>query len=114
MPSDQPRPDRPRKHLMTPGQPRLQRRDPMSIGTVQRWVMSILAATTIMHLAIGLTIAGVVSDRPDSRIGLLVIGALCGIGAMVAALLIHGRRPLSPWLLLGLVPAAVGAYVAFH
>jgi hypothetical protein len=108
-------PDRPpvRKHLMTPGQPRPQRGEPMSLTTVQRWVMSTLTAITIMHLAIGLVVAAVFSERLDAKIGLLVISAAFGIVAMLAALLIHKHRLLSAWLLLGLVPALVGGYVIF-
>ena len=102
-----------RKHLMTPGQPRPQRPESMSLTSVQRWVMSILAATTIMHLAAGLVVAAAFADRADARIGLLVIATAFGVLAMVAALLIHQRRPLSPWLLLGLLPSLVGVYVVF-
>jgi hypothetical protein len=109
-------PDRPkvRKHLMTPGQPRPQRPEPMSLGRVQRWVLSVLAATTIMHMSAGLVLAAVFSDKEASRIGLLVISGAFGVLAIVAALLIHRRNPLSPWLLLGLVPVAVGAYFVFR
>ncbi|MGZ4427143.1 MAG: hypothetical protein ACXVXC_17090 [Nocardioidaceae bacterium] len=102
-----------RKHLMTPGQPRPQRRESMSLTSVQRWVMSILAATTIMHLAAGLVVAAAFSDRLDARIGLLVIATAFGLLAMVAALLIHQRRPLSAWLLIGLLPSLVGVYFVF-
>lgn len=105
--------DRPpvRKHLMTPGAPRPRNSEPMSIGTVQRWVLSALAATTIMHLSVGLVVAAIFSERVDSQVGLLVIGAAFGVIAMMAALLIHHHRLLSPWLLVGLVPSAVGAWV---
>ena len=108
----QPGPPSVRKHLMTPGQPRPQRQS-MSLSSVQRWVMSTLVATTIMHLSAGVVVAAYFSDRVDSQIGLLVIAAAFGMIALVAALLIHNRRPVSPWLLLGLLPALVGAYVIF-
>jgi hypothetical protein len=98
---------------MTPGQPRARRPEPMSLTNVQRWVMSTLVATTIMHLAVGVMLAAYFSDRSDARIGLLVISGAFGIVAMVAALIIHKHRLLSPWLLLGLVPALVGAYLMF-
>ncbi|HEX4977636.1 MAG TPA: hypothetical protein VFV40_07190 [Nocardioides sp.] len=99
-----------RKHLMDPGNPRPTNREPMSLGGVQRWVLSTLAATTILHLSAGLVVAAVVADRPDARVGLLLVGAAFGVVAMVTALVIHQRRPLSPWLLLGLLPSLAGAW----
>jgi hypothetical protein len=85
----------------------------MSLSSVQRWVMSTLVATTILHLAAGVVVAAYFSDRVDSQIGLLVISAAFGLIAIEAALLIHRHRPVSSWLLLGLVPALVGAYIIF-
>jgi hypothetical protein len=107
--------DRPpvRRHLMDPNNPRPQRPESMSLGGVQKWVLSTLAATTIMHLAMGLVVAAVFSERLDAKIGLLVIAGAFGLLAMVAALLIHQHRLLSPWLALGLAPSIVGAFVIF-
>lgn len=102
-----------RKHLMTPGHPRPQHRPSMSVTSVQRWVMSTLVAITILHLSAGLVVAAYFSDRVDSQVGLLVISAVFGVIAFVAALLIHRRRLLSWWLLPGLVPALVGAVLMF-
>jgi len=99
-----------RKHLMDPGNPRPTNREPMSLGGVQRWVLSTLAATTILHMSFGLVVAAVFSDRTDARVGLLVIGAAFGVLAMVTALVIHQRRPVSPWLLVGLLPSVAGAW----
>ncbi|HET6652772.1 MAG TPA: hypothetical protein VFH10_09040 [Nocardioides sp.] len=106
-------PPRVRKHLMTPGAPRRQNPERMSLSRVQRWVLSSLAATTILHLSIGLVVAAAFSDRLDAQIGLLVIGAAFGVIAFVAALIIHQHRLLSPWLLLGVVPSLVGALYIF-
>ena len=110
MSSQQPRV---RKHLMDPDNPRPQRRESMSIGTVQKWVLSSLAALTIMHLAIGLVVAAAFSERLDAQVGLLLIAAAFGVIAIIAALLIHQHRLLSPWLLIGLIPSVVGALVIF-
>ena len=110
---DHSRPPAPRKHLMTPGSLRPQRREPMSLTHVQRWVASSLTATTIMHLSIGVLVAAYFSDRLDARIGLLVISTAFGILAIAAALVIHKKPVLSPWLLLGLLPGLVGAYLMF-
>jgi hypothetical protein len=43
-----------------------------------------------------------------SQIGLCVIAGAFGIIAIAVGLLIHGRRPISPWSALGLLPTAVG------
>jgi hypothetical protein len=102
-----------RKHLMTPGQPRPPQRYSTSLSSVQRWVMSSLVATTILHLAAGVAVAAYFSDRLDAQIGLLVISGIFGVLAFVAALLIHRHRLLSWWLLPGVLPALVGAYVLF-
>jgi hypothetical protein len=103
---------RPRKHLMVPGQP-MPRQDAMSLTTVQRWVMSTLAVTTILHLAAGLVVAAMHVDTLDAQVGLLVIAAAFGAISVAVGLMIHQRRPLSPWLLLGALPAAVGAFLVF-
>lgn len=99
-----------RKHLMDPGNPRPTNREPMSLGRVQRWVLSTLAATTILHMSFGLVVAAVFSERRDAQVGLLVVGAAFGVVAMATALVIHQRRPLSPWMLLGLLPSVAGAW----
>jgi len=104
---------RPRKHLMVPGQPPRQRADAMSLGRVQRWVMSTLAVSTILHLAAGLVIAAMYVDTLDARIGLLAISGAFGAIAVAVGLMIHRRSPLSPWLFLGLLPPAVGALLVF-
>ena len=106
-----------RKHLMVPGEPRPAPSRTMSITTVQRWVLSSLAFLTIEHLAAGIVVAAIVTDpsRTSDRIGLLIVAA--GFGtvavAVAACLLIHQRRPLSGWLLAGLLPSLVGAYLCF-
>jgi hypothetical protein len=102
-----------RKHLIDPHNPRPQNREPMSLGRVQRWVLSTLAATTIMHMALGLVVAAAFADRLDAQIGLLVIAAAFGLLAIFAALVIHRTRLVNPWLLLGLAPSVVGALFIF-
>jgi hypothetical protein len=77
--------------------------------------MSALAVTTIGHLAAGVAILAVSMDdaKLDARIGLNVVAALIGIVAVATGLMIHGRKPLSWWLLLGLLPGVVGAWFTF-
>ena len=87
----------------------------MSITHVQRWVLSALAVTTILHLSAGLIIAAIFLEdsRVDGRVGLNVIAGLVSVGAVAVARGIHQKPILSAWLLLGLVPAAVGLYLTF-
>ena len=88
---------------------------PKALTGVQRWVMSVLLVTTILHFSAGLAIAAILMDenRTDARVGLNVLAAVTGVLAVAAGLAIHGRRPVSLWLLLGLVPGAVGASLTF-
>ncbi len=101
--------DAPRRVVQDPAQ------DERDLATVQRWVMSVLAVTTILHLVVGLVVAAVLlDDAPDSsKIGLTVIAGVFGAIAVATGLAIHGRRILSPWLLLGLVPTAIGLWLTF-
>jgi hypothetical protein len=86
-----------------------------SLSNVQKWVMSALAVTTIGHLAGGVAILAMSMDdaKLDARIGLNVIAAVIGVVAVATGLMIHGRTPLSWWLLLGLIPGIVGAWFTF-
>ena len=108
-----------RGHLLDLDAPRRVIQDPekdaRDLARVQRWVMSTLAVTTILHLAVGLVVAAVMlDDAPDtSKIGLNVIAGIFGAIAVATGLAIHGRRILSPWLLLGVVPTAVGLWLTF-
>jgi len=84
-----------------------------SLTTVQRWVMSTLAVTTLLHLSAGVIIAGMAESDPamSAQIGLSIIAGAFGVMAVVAALAIHGRSILSWWLLLGPLPTAVGLWL---
>lgn len=89
------------------------RTESASLTRVQQWVMSTLVASLILHLAAGLVIGAYVADRPDARVGLVVIAAILGFIAMAAALVIHRVSLLSWWLLLGAIPGIVGALIVF-
>lgn len=84
-----------------------------SLGNVQRWVMSVLAVTTILHLSAGLVLASVYLDtqRPGARVGLDLLAGVIGVLAVAAARAIHRKSPLSGWLLLGVVPGLVGLWL---
>jgi hypothetical protein len=79
-----------------------------SLTHVQRWVMSVLAVTTIMHLAVGLVVGSWFIDATGPAIGLCVIAGAFGLVSMSVGRLIHAVSPVSPWTLLGLLPGAVG------
>jgi hypothetical protein len=107
-----PEPVRRARHLMDPANPQRPSVESREITRVRQWVLSVLVGTTILHLSAGLAIAGVFADdsRPGAGVGLCVLSGMCGVAAVLAARLIHRRRPLSWWLLLGLVPGLVGLW----
>ena len=108
-----------RRHLMDPNAPRPVR-DPASenksLTRVQRWVMSALAVTTIFHLVMGLIIAALFLDdpRPGAQVGLCMIAGAFGVIAVALAFVIHGKKPFTPWLLVGLVPSAIGLFLIYR
>ncbi len=105
------------KHLMDPDN--LQR--PVNdhrLTNVQRWVWTITLVFIVTHLAIGLAVASIAldDDATGGIIGLNVIAAVMGVLSLVAGFALHDKNPLHwpywPWLLLGLLPGVIGAYVA--
>jgi hypothetical protein len=89
---------------------------PMHLEPVQKWVLSVLAATTIVHLAAGLVIAAIYVDatRTGAQAGLNILAGAFGVIAVVVFRAIHQKPALSPWLLLGLVPTVVGLWLTFR
>jgi hypothetical protein len=81
-----------------------------SLTQVQRWVMSVLAVTTILHLSAGLVIGAFFLDQDatGSRVALCVIGGLFGVVAVAVGRLIHQRPVGSAWLAVGFLPGLVG------
>lgn len=80
------------------------------LSTVQKWVLSTLAATTVLHLSVGIVIAAFFLDRGRAeQLLLCAIAAAFGVLALAVARAIHQVRIPSPWLLAGTVPAIVGA-----
>jgi len=105
-----------RGHLLDLDAPRRIVQDPekdaRDLARVQRWVMSVLAVTTIIHLVVGILVASVMLDGPtSSRVGLAVISGIFCAGAVAAGRAIHGKNVLSVWLLLGVVPTAIGLWL---
>ena len=110
------------KHLIDPANPRPRpsgeerRLEQARLNRVREWVTSALAVTTVFHLSVGLSIAAIFidDDRVDARIGLNVIGAILLVAGIAGARAIHHKKPVSVWLLLGVVPAAVGLFLTFR
>lgn len=110
------------KHLIDPANPRPRptgeerRQEQARLNRVREWVTSALAVTTVFHLSVGLSIAAIFMDdsRLAARIGLNVIGAILLVAGIAGARAIHHKRPVSLWLLLGVLPACVGLYLTFR
>jgi hypothetical protein len=100
---------------MDPDNPVRQVND-QSFTQVQRWVVSALAVTTLGHLVVGLIVGALFLsvDAPVSRVGICVIAGLFGVVAAGLARLIHQKRILSWWLLVGFIPGAVGVVLALE
>ena len=94
---------------MDPANPQRQVND-HRLTSVQRWVVSVLAVTTILHLSAGLVVAAYFLDEDEvaARVGLCVIAGAFGVVAAGVGRLIHQKPIASTWLLLGLVPGVVG------
>ena len=82
----------------------------MEIDRVQKWVMTALMMTTAVIFAVGLSLLAGQADRAGAKPGLLTIAAIVGIVAVAAARVIHEKSVFTPLLLLGILPAAFGAY----
>jgi hypothetical protein len=81
-----------------------------ALTQVQRWVVSVLAVTTILHLSVGLVIGALFLDENAvvSRVGVCIIGGLFGVVAAGVGRLIHQKPIASWWLALGFLPGLVG------
>ena len=84
-----------------------------SLDLVQRVVFSVIVAVVVGSIATVLALYLAFNQdelaRSDEVILWLMTGVI-GIITVVVVLLINRRRPISPWLVLGLLPMAVSAY----
>jgi hypothetical protein len=88
----------------------------VDITKVQQWVATAMAFTVGMISTSCIAGYAALSDTMAANgnaVGLWLMGAVVGIGTMAGCLLIHNRSPLSPWLLIGLVPTAVAGFILF-
>lgn len=100
------------RHLMDPDNP-VRPVNNRALTNVQRWVLSVLAVFTIAHLSVGMVLASLIveSSATASRVGLNVIAGIFGMVAIAVGFGIHRKSPLTPWLLIGLIPMIVGLWV---
>ena len=114
----QDQPVRRQRHLMDPDNPRPATRpeDIARLERVQKWVLSVLIVTTILHLSAGLGIAAqyVDDDAASAGIGLSVLAGAFGVIAVASGLAIHRKPIASPWLLLGIVPGVVSMFLVLR
>lgn len=107
------------RHLIDPDAPRPPRdlaAERQSLTRVQQWVLSALAVTTILHMSGGLVLAAMFLPEErgvGAQIGLNIVAAAFGVMAVAVGLAIHKRSPLSPWLLVGVLPGIVGSVLIF-
>ncbi|GAA3703921.1 hypothetical protein GCM10022204_21580 [Microlunatus aurantiacus] len=98
----------------TPEQQAYAAADERSLDFVQRLIASSAIGLFIGSLAVvlaGYLVVSGVDDLPrDSVIGLWVMTGVIGLVTAAAVLVLHRRAWYSPWVLLGLLPAAVSAY----
>ena len=88
---------------------------PMKIETVQRWVASVILIHVGTVPAVSLAVYSVgVADTDHGRgIGLWIMSGVIGLLTVAGVRLIFQRTPLSPWLLLGLLPTAITGFAIF-
>lgn len=89
-------------------------RAPLSIEKVQHWVVTLLI-TAVATFPTGALTAYIVTLRPDRHadaIELCLMMAAIGMLAMAAIRLVHRLPPVSPWLLIGAIPATIVAIIA--
>ncbi len=86
-----------------------------SLDLVQRMVISALCVVVLgaPTFALGAYSAFSTAISPSDSVGLWVMCGVVGLLAAAAVLLINRRKPYSPLVLLGLLPAAVASYWVF-
>lgn len=80
----------------------------MEIERVQRWVMSTLLFTVMSILAGGLALLSDTTKQAGGRPALLIIGVVIGLIGVLGVRVINEKSWLTPWLVLGVIPVALG------
>jgi hypothetical protein len=89
--------------------------DAKSLDLVQRWVISTLLIVVggAPTCALAAYSNHLPTDDRSSAIGLWVMSCVLGLFTAGGVLVIHRRFPVSPLLIVGLVPSLIGAYYLF-
>lgn len=77
------------------------------IERVQRWVQAALFFVTAMVFSTGLGFLAGHSEVPGAEPGLLTMSAVVGLTAVLAVRVINRKSLVTPWLLVGLLPAGL-------
>ena len=85
----------------------------MEVERVQRWVASALVLTVAALFAGGMAVLSQTVDRAGAGSGLVVISVVVGVAALLGTRVINEKPLLTPWLVLGALPAGVVLWV-FH
>ena len=88
-----------------------------SLDLVQRVVFSAIVMVVTGSIAMVLALYLALSPEKFSLSETVILWGMTGVIGLITVilvLLINRRRPLSPWLLLGLLPMAVSAYWIFR
>lgn len=86
----------------------------MNITRVQRWVASALTLTVTFVWTTGMILGALYTidqQRDGAQIAILVMAVVINLVGLVGVRLINELRWLTPWLLVALLPSAVGAWV---
>ena len=102
---------------MDPAHPQRPSVESREITRVQQWVLSALVATTILHLSVGLAVAGVYADgsRAGAGVGLNILAAVQSASAPSSLPASStGVRRSHGGCFSGLTPGVAGLWFVLH
>lgn len=87
----------------------------MNIETVQKWVVSVILfhVGSVPTITLAVYSIGVAKTDHGRGIGLWIMSGVIGLLTATGIRLIHQRSPLSPWLILGILPTAITGFYIF-
>lgn len=79
----------------------------MNVKQVQRWVITALVITTAIHFVGGLLLMARYLGTADAFWVLTIISAIVMTLSVIGSLILHQKKILSPWLLVGVIPLVI-------